>query len=471
MIGAFFIPSTFLHFTANFTKQFKKHSTQIQIGYFLSIIFSSLSFTPLLIKDVHSYLSFPYWPLAGPAYGIHIIIFCLLITYTLAIIYKEQKNKTGRQKMQLNHLFWGTLIGFIGGLSNYPPLYNIAIPPLGNIFVSLYIFIIVFTIIKYQLMNIQILFQKSLVYTALITLVTTAYFIFIYITEKILQDIIGYDSFSISIFSIIIITLIFIPLKNTTQRFIYKYFFKRNPVQNLDHNQLFHENIIQTEKLKTEALLAQKIAHEIKNPLTAIQTFSEYLPQKLKDVKFLKKFPKIVIPEVNRINILLERLLDFSKPDPSQKEDTNIHQLLESNIQLFERQFEQKNIKIKINLYKEKEYTLYIDPDQIKQAIINIILNALDSMSKGGDLHISTYITKDIPSDMEYFLITFKDTGSGINAEDLPFIFDSFFSQKPSGTGLGLAITQRIIHQNNGKIRAESIKNFGTTFFFEFPLR
>ncbi len=316
----------------------------------------------------------------------------------------------------------------------------------------------------------MIYYPKNPTYTILVTTFSTLWFIFIYITEKLLQKIIGYHSFFLSILSIILITLIFIPLKNTIQLFIYKHFFRLPYVQNFKHNHFFYENIIQAEKLKAEALLARKIAHEIRNPLTAIQTFSEYLPKRLKDTQFLKKFPKIIIPEVNRISILLDRLLDSSKPNSSKKRNVDIHQLLKNSIQLFEGHFGQKNIKIKTNFHKEKKCHLHVDANQIKQAVMNIILNALESMPTGGDFHISTYITKNIPSDIKYFLITFRDTGHGINTKDIPFVFDSFFSQKTRGTGLGLAITQRIIHQNNGKIRVKSIKNSGTTFFLTFPL-
>lgn len=258
------------------------------------------------------------------------------------------------------------------------------------------------------------------------------------------------------------IALIFIPLRNFIQYFIEKTLFKGSYMQITKENELLRQEITQSERIKSIAILASGMAHEIKNPLTPIKTFSEQLPSRLDDKEFLLKFSRIINKEVDRIDNLVQELLNFAKPSPPQIKKTNIHQLIEQTLDFLNNEI----IRHKINLntsFENKNLLINIDSQQIKQALLNIFLNAIDAMPDGGILRIDLHIKESL-------VIEISDTGCGINPKDLPYIFDPFFTKKDHGTGLGLSITYEIIKNHNGKIFAESILGKGTTFRIELPL-
>jgi len=215
--------------------------------------------------------------------------------------------------------------------------------------------------------------------------------------------------------------------------------------------------------MKSIAILASGMAHEIKNPLTPIKTFSEQLPSRLNDKEFLLKFSRIIGKEVERIDSLVQELLNFSKPSPPLLENINICQLIEQTLDFLNNE----TIRHKVNLnlsFENKDLAINIDSKQIKQAFLNIFLNAFDAMPNGGRLDIITSETKSS------LFIQINDNGCGIDPKDLPHIFDPFFTKKDHGTGLGLSITYEIIKNHNGKIIAESVLGKGTTFTIELPL-
>jgi signal transduction histidine kinase len=219
--------------------------------------------------------------------------------------------------------------------------------------------------------------------------------------------------------------------------------------------------------MKSIAILASGMAHEIKNPLTPIKTFSEQLPSRLDDKEFLLKFSKIINKEVDRIDSLVQELLSFAKPSPPQLIETDIHQLIEQTLEFLNNDL----IRHKINLntlFENENGFINIDRKQIKQALLNIFLNAIDAMPNGGILTIETSIIASVAK--QSFIIKISDTGCGIKPIDLPHIFDPFFTKKDHGTGLGLSITHEAIKNHNGKIFTKSELGKGTTFKIELPL-
>ena len=154
-----------------------------------------------------------------------------------------------------------------------------------------------------------------------------------------------------------------------------------------EQNELLRQEVTQSERMKSIAILASGMAHEIKNPLTPIKTFSEQLPSRLDDKEFLLKFSKIINKEVDRIDSLVQELLNFAKPSPPQLKQINIHQLIEQTLDLLNNEI----IRHKINLntsFENKNILINIDPKQIKQALLNIFLNAIEAMPNGGTLTI-----------------------------------------------------------------------------------
>jgi two-component system sensor histidine kinase HydH len=330
--------------------------------------------------------------------------------------------------------------------------------------------------LKYQVLNINIVIQKSFVYSILIAIISTTYFIFVFLAERFFQGMFGYTSLIVSIIYAITIALFFIPVKNRIQHFADKIFLGKDLVQIARENELMKQELERSERLKAVAHFASGMAHEIKNPLTAIKTFTEYLPEKKNDPEFLNKFSNIVSGEVDRIDSLVHQLLDFAKPSPLKLEETDIHKLLVDTLNLLSNDFIKCKIKVNTD-YTDKKLIIHIDPNRMKQAFLNIFLNALEAMPSGGTLSIKTIVHRQQtidgsvdhrPSTMDSkVIIEVIDTGCGIPEKDLPHIFEPFYSTKENGTGLGLSIVYNIIKEHGGSIKAETKTGEGTRFVIE----
>jgi len=448
--------------------------------YIFAFSIALTGYSNLFIKNIEPLLSSNhYWPIAGPTFTLMFLEYIFLMAYALYIIFKKYRSAEYPERFKFKYVFYGMLIAYLGGSTNFPLCYKIHVPPFSNILIPFYTIFITYAIFRYQLMDIKIIIKSSLVYTILITIITIFYLIAIYFAEHILQSMLGYKSLFVSMASATFIALAFIPLRNFIQNFIEKTFFRGSYMQIAEENQLLRQEIMQSERLKSIAVLASGMAHEIKNPLTPIKTFSEQLPSRLNDKEFLLRFSKIINKEVDRIDSLVQDLLNFAKPSPPLLKQANIHHLIKQTLDLLNNEI----IRHKINLntsFNNKNALINIDPKQIKQALLNIFLNAIDAMPKGGTLTIttsfiashSTVIPKKTPS-LDgiggIYIIEIIDTGCGITPKDLSHIFDPFFSKKDHGTGLGLSITHEIIKSHNGKIFAESEIGKGTTFKIELP--
>jgi len=311
-------------------------------------------------------------------------------------------------------------------------------------------------------MNVNIIIKKSLIYTVLITIITLFYFLLSYIIEHYFQSMFGFKSLFLCLISATFIALAFIPLRNLIQNFIEKTLFKGTYIEIAEENQLLRQEVIQSERLKSIAILASGMAHEIRNPLTPIKTFSEKLPSRLNDKEFLLKFSKIINKEVDRIDSLVQDLLNFAKPSPLQLKETNINRLIQQTLELLNNEIIRHKIILNTS-FENENLLINIDPKQIKQALLNLFLNAIDAMPNGGKLIIGSCFSGNNTC------ISITDSGCGIDPKDLSHIFDPFFTKKDHGTGLGLSITYEIIKNHQGKIFAESQLGKGTTFKIELP--
>ncbi len=161
---------------------------------------------------------------------------------------------------------------------------------------------------------------------------------------------------------------------------------------------------------------------------------------------------------------MIHQLLDYGKPAPLSIKETDIHKLVNDTIDILNSKFIDQKIGVDKHFLVDQDLRIPVDPNQLRQALLNIFLNALEAMPIGGQLKIETnQSSKD-------FEITVSDTGSGISKEDLPQIFDPFFSKKDHGTGLGLSITQSLIENHNGTIEVKSAIGSGAEFKIKLPL-
>ncbi len=217
------------------------------------------------------------------------------------------------------------------------------------------------------------------------------------------------------------------------------------------------------DKLATIGELAAGAAHEIRNPLTAIQSTLQYLSTRIQAEKE-KKLLANALKETKRINEILTALLSFSRPSDIKKEKNDIITILEDSLDLISIQAKKYKITISRD-YPMTPILLNSDKAQLKQLFLNILLNSAQAMKEGGELKIKVH-----PKDNHKILITVTDTGEGIPEDKLDNIFNPFFTTKRGGTGLGLSICYGIIESHLGEIEVKSKANQGTTVLITFPL-
>ncbi|MBU1631427.1 MAG: GAF domain-containing protein [Candidatus Omnitrophica bacterium] len=221
------------------------------------------------------------------------------------------------------------------------------------------------------------------------------------------------------------------------------------------------------EELATVGTLAAGMAHEIKNPLVAINTFFELLPQKYDDSEFRNEFSASACEEVKKIDDLIHRLLNFAQPKSPNFTLNHIHKCIDENLKFMSTKLNSYGIKI-IKKYAPDIPENYIDKTRFDEILLNLLLNAIEVMENGGKLYITTSYEKT--ENGRQILLKIQDTGIGIPAENLSRVFDPFFTTKDNGTGLGLAIVYRAVIDHGGNIAVESEAGKGTTFLIYLPI-
>jgi len=233
-----------------------------------------------------------------------------------------------------------------------------------------------------------------------------------------------------------------------------------------------HTLLSRAEKFSFLGNLAARLAHEIKNPMTAIGTFLQMLPQKFNDEEFRTNFYKIAMEETTRVNNLITELLDLINTRESCFELNNLHSLIDKMIFLISPQSKAKGIEIVRN-FDSSIGEVKMDSEKMKQVILNLLSNAVDFTSEGGRIEIST-AKESMNGDRKGIRIEIKDNGIGIHQSMMNKIFDPYFTTKHkstihNGTGLGLFITHQNIQDHQGTIDVKSEVNKGTTFILTLP--
>jgi len=237
-------------------------------------------------------------------------------------------------------------------------------------------------------------------------------------------------------------------------------------IQDLTHIKNIEVQIIQSDKMASIGKLAAGVAHEINNPLSIIKCYTDLLLKEVPEDSSLKDDLMVIDKHIYSCKNIIDRLLYFSRNNNEEKESKDLNDITEEIILLVQKQFLKDNIKIYLNRSEIPE--IIINPNKIKQVVLNILMNSRDAMKDGGIISISSFFNKE----KNQIEMIFSDTGCGIAKDDMKKIFDPFFTTKKQGegTGLGLFISYNIIKEHNGDIKVHSTLDKGTDFIIILPL-
>jgi two-component system sensor histidine kinase HydH len=211
------------------------------------------------------------------------------------------------------------------------------------------------------------------------------------------------------------------------------------------------EKVRRSEKLAAIGELAAGVAHEIRNPLSSIRGFAQYLKHALKDKPQERVYADTMVSEVDRINTVINDLLSFARPMTLETAATDVAELVRHSKRLVEADAKTRRVAIDEHLGDHLR-EIHVDANQLKQAILNLLLNALQSVSNGGHIKIGAFVN----AGRTELRLWVEDDGPGITPDEQEKIFEPFFTKRDQGTGLGLPIVHKIVENHSGEIQLES---------------
>lgn len=464
-VAVFLMPPLVFHLVAVLLEL---RSTQrfIRLGYSISFLFTCGVFSPLLLEKQMPKFYCPLWLVPGPLYHLTVAFFWIYVGSSLWYLWKGYRSSRGARRLQIKWFFIASLLGYLGGGSDYLMVYDIYVPwlnPYALYLVAVYKLITAYTIVQHHFLDIHVVIRKSLVYSLLVTLLTVSYFGLIHTIENVFQTTFGYQSLALSMFAFAMMALLFQPLKTVLQRAVDWLIFRKSQEQIAKKMERLEQAARQVEKLKAMGTLSAGLCHELRNPLQAIQTHAEFLPERYDDPGFRQRCSEVMRIEIGRINDLLRQLMDFAKPKSPSFRSVEPHRVIDSTLNLLSNDFLKRRIQL-VKRYEANGNQIQADSDQLRQVILNLLLNALQAAPENGRITVSTR------EETGWYILEVSDTGPGIDPKVLPKLFEPFNSTKPDGTGLGLSIVHSIVQEHQGRIYAKSRPGQGATFTVQLPV-
>ncbi len=225
------------------------------------------------------------------------------------------------------------------------------------------------------------------------------------------------------------------------------------------------DQLIQAERLATAGKMSASFAHEIRNPLSSMRMLAQMLMKKpdMATEKHQQSL-RFILEEIERIDAIVKGLMDFSRPTALTLKRQPIAPLLQGILDVMAANLAHHQIQLMLRLSPETPEAKF-DSDKLKQAFMNVVLNAIEAMPQGGVLKVTTFTENDS------VCIKVEDTGAGIPEADLEHLFEPFFTRKTKGTGLGLANVKRIFDEHGGRVEIESVQGEGTTVLMWLPVQ
>ncbi|MFC1789793.1 ATP-binding protein [Patescibacteria group bacterium] len=452
-LGATFIPVTYLHWILELLK--KRNKRVLFLFYILTTIFAAFSYTNLYIKGVEQILFFPYWPQLSWLYVMFLIFgWIFAITYSLYLVYKEIKISTGPRKEQLKYVFIGSIVGFIGGSTNYPLMMGFSwFPPIGSPLVIAYPIIFSYAMLKYRLMDIRIVITEFLVgLTGVVLLIE------VFLAQSLSE-----------IFLRLGIFISFCFLGYLLIRSVLNEIKRREELQKL------YEKVDKLSKTKSEFISIA--SHQLRTPLTAVKGYISMIIEGT----YGKPEKKLIKPLTNvyesneRLIRLVNDLLNLSRLEAGKikmnPQSISLRNLVEGIINELKINAEKKNLYLKFIKSGKSLPNITADSDKLRQVILNVVDNAIKYTKEGG---VAVEISK-VDSQAQ---VKISDTGMGMNEKELESLFQ-MFTRATAGTqlhtegaGIGLYVARQFIEMHEGKIWAESDGlRKGSRFYIQLPIK
>ena len=465
-IGITFLPFTFYHFVVSYLRK-ENEKKYVRFFYSIGILLIAILFSTDLFVAGNRQMSWGNFSAPGALYPLFVLTALASMIRGIYIICRALKAaQTSKENCnQLKYLLVGFIFYFFCTL-DFMQVYGAPWYPIGSLFFLVSAIFISYAVLRYQLLDIRVVIKKTLFYTALTILISAVYLSLVLVFYVFFVSKRSAPSLALNFAGVLFIAMTFKPIEMILHRLLEKKFFKGTIGEISEQKALLETELERRERLKSVGILAAGMAHEIKNPITAIQTFAEFMPKKYQDAEFRAKFSKILIDETDRISGIIRDLLLFAKPGEPVIAPCDIWKILRGITDLLRGELLKHSIKLEYHFSDEVVLCL-TDTSQIKQVFLNIIMNAIDAMKdKAGDRRLVISVCRI----ENYTEVSIEDTGIGIPEEKIPHLFDPFYTEKEGGTGLGLAITHSIIEKNHGKIEVESVVGQGTKFIILVPV-
>lgn len=462
-LGATFIPILVLHWILYLLDQKKK--ILLIFGYLLTTIFALFSFSPYYIKDVQQIFIFPYWPQAGSLYTIYLFVayigFFGYAFYQMLKLYKSSTDIT-RQK-QIQYLLGGSLMGVIGGATNFPLMYGISLmPPYGMFLIIFHPIIFTYAIFKHHLFNLKVITAE--LFTVLLFIILSVRFALSESPQQFLIN--GFILIGFAIFGILLIRSVWKEVRMREE--------KERLAQELE---TANEKLKKLDQAKSDFVTIT--SHQLRSPVTAIKGYASMLsegtfgeiPEKA------KMAVERIFQSSNRLVALIGDFLNLSRIERGKMEydfkKVDLREMIKGIIDEFKaiNLTEKKNLDLSFNVSEKEDFMATIDSDKIRQVIYNLIDNAMKYTKTG---FIKVFLCGE--PEKRAIGLRVEDSGIGMSQEALGQIFEKFTRAEGAsalhteGTGLGLYVAKEILKAHEGTIWAESEgQGKGSTFCVELP--
>lgn len=453
MMGAIMIPVLYTRFVYRLINK-PEHKILMYLFFAVSIVFLFLNLGNFLVDGMMARSGFDLWPTAGPAFIYYLIVWFSIVVYSVYLLFIEYFRATNHKKTQLFYVLIGTIIGYLGGATNYPLWLDIKILPWGNILITFYTMVMAYSILKYKLLDIKIIYTEAII---------------IFVFFALLVDALISPNYKIALLRMVIVLLFSVVgqglIKNIGEL--------KKANRQLEHDK---KELVELDRMKDEFL--QMATHELNTPITAIQgkldmAVTEDLC-KLNPEQ--KAFLKPILNETTRLGHLSRDVLNTARIDQHRmainRSETDLDALISDIVKNLEVKAKEKGDSIAYIPMSKSLPKIGIDQSKIGEVITNLVGNAIKFTEKGKIAVTSKIKEGDI-------VVSVSDTGVGIDKEGQKHLFEKFYQagrfdpenpQEQQGTGLGLYISQNIIGLHGGKMWLESVKDKGSIFYFSLPL-